>query len=103
VDIISLSKTIKHDNIFNNMAKFFDENIAICNIMSMYNITCDVSTSTDMTAITYIFNSSDTENLMNILSNAAISIYGHMYVVNIERDISQGVLRVTLFDGASIN
>jgi len=95
------STIINHDNLERNMKLFFDEHIAMYNIICKFNIGIDISTCADETSITYKvvpFDSNDMDKLLDILSQATVSIYGHRYTINITKGIEDNILNITLKD-----
>ena len=89
VTIYEISNSINHDDVRRNMELFFDEHMAMCNIISSYQIGIDVTSHADQTSITYKilpYDNHDIESLIEILSNATMTIYGHKYNISVHKE-----------------
>lgn len=104
MDLIAFSKNVVHDDFVQNIRKYFDENIAMYNIIDRYNIGVDVSAHVDATSIVYVVKTEemcDTDHILDMLANATISLYGHQYNIIISQNSCKKMLSITLRDRAS--
>lgn len=85
MDLVQFSEIINHDNLTRNMKMYFDEHIAMYNIINNYNIGTDISAQQDGASIMYTVlpkSGYDADKLLEVLSNAVISIYQHCYNID---------------------
>ena len=80
------------------MELFFDEHMAMCNIISCFQIGTDISSHANQTSITYKIvphEDQDIETLINVLSTAIVTIYGHCYNILTLREDNKICLTLT--------
>jgi ferredoxin-fold anticodon binding domain-containing protein len=98
VNIGTFSQNVKHDDVIYNMKMFFDQHIAMYNIIDKYNIGEEVSAQSDKKSITYRvvpFDTCDIDNIISSLTNATISLYKNRFNINIIKDGNALIISLT--------
>jgi len=88
MDMIEFSQIINHDNLKRNMSQYFDEHVAMYNVICNYDIGIDINAKGNDTSIVYTVlpkSSCDVNKLLEVLSAAVISIYQKCYVIHIAK------------------
>ena len=99
MDRLAFVKSIGYNDFEKSIVRFFDENMALYNLVGEYqNIDC-ITGNVDGKSITFDLkfnNQEDSETMYSIIYGNIICIYGHLY--SIECKLNTNMINIKLID-----